>query len=718
MITENQHQRYRFYEQSTTLDELIDTLGAEYRRDGEYHADCPYCGKPAKRGHTHFSFYEGGFNCFYCGNNGSLSALSEYVGLGLVVEWTAPRKPEKDNTPLSEKIDIAAFVESAHNHRKAYEQLHKVKPYIGQETFERFKFGYGQLPNQKTPRIIIPLVENGEYVGLRGRVSPDFIPSQYMLENGYTPDKYMFAKGSKTPFFNIDNVDGSQLIIITENNLDSAALSDLYHTINGLACTSISPSTGAATKPKKNRRVLDRLRDKHIILWFDNDSAGQLATQNWERALRGVAASVVTFEYATGDPEKCDVGDYLAHDYEQGTDRVGSFLRAYTAHQSPLSEYVFMQGAPDDLRTAILSIRDASNGLLPKHNAASMVYDVWTDLQNNSFITPDDPMTVDLMVKGAQLLGRVLSSRMAWIGLEQLVSIGMVSINLDFFSLENTLNKINTEKISKNSNAGRKPTLYSLIPKAKAIENLTTYIEACCFLGGYIEQKLVDKNDLKAIYQEHGLFGVVVWCTAIDGNPRLKNHLVNYLPSFTAQTLATSHSTIIPTHNPITGDPLPFIDNTSYIMAFHAGSTPMVNKLEFGKNAMTNSKAHDKYFVSAPTYRLIKSLNKVDTAPRYKELEIKKPHNVMGQINRFCGSVIADRGGMFGMQLIFRSRECPYESAVHPTIPIHGKSASDIDGIVSGYLRGNCRVFLQIRIGTLEWFEAPSESERVPNPKL
>lgn len=709
----------------TTLNELVHSLNAEYRHDGEYHAQCPHCGKEVKRGQTHMSFGKSGYFCQRCKEGGSLSKLATILDLGIAVEWTDPPKPPKDKTRLSDRIDIDAFVDRLGNYETALRKLQLSKPYATLPIMQKYRVVYGCMPGQKTPRIFFPIVETGQDVGLRGRLSPDFVRSEWMIENDIHPDKYMFARGSKTPFFNIDSVQDAAVVVLIENNLDSMVIPEKYPTINGMTCTSISPTTGAGTKPSRNPQVVNALRGKVVVLWFDNDAAGQRATQQWEQALKGVAAAVVSFEYAAADSEKCDIGDYLTRDYEQGTDRVGDFLRAYTAPHSPANDYVFLQGLPDILRTALNTARDASGGLIPKQNAGAMVYDVWTDLNRHGWTTPYHPMTVDDLVRGAEkILNRQLDRKTAWIGLNMLVDIGIVVINSNFFTILSTVDSL-PEKNGINS-AGRNPNFYTLVPKTKAIENLRTFIKACCFVGSYIEDGLIDKDDLKPIYKEYGLLGTIIQCSAIPTKPRHKERLATYANHITQEALETAHSTPIPTEHPISGQALPFasyeaIDpitgdtkkitaNSAYIAALHVAHTPIINPDDLGmKNHTTNNKARSLYGVSAPTYRLIKDQNQVHTAPLYRELEIKQVDNVMGQIYAFCKSIIAERGGLFGMQLIFRSREYPYTIPNHPTIPIHGKSKRDLNSIVDSYLRGDCRVYLQIRIGTKEWFEVPEQ---------
>lgn len=69
----------------TTLFDLVTTkLTQDARRwpdrRGEYHADCPYCGKPAKQGQTHFTLSgDGKCYCQVCQQGTTLTALAEHL---------------------------------------------------------------------------------------------------------------------------------------------------------------------------------------------------------------------------------------------------------------------------------------------------------------------------------------------------------------------------------------------------------------------------------------------------------------------------------------------------------------------------------------------------------------------------------------------------------------------------------------------------------------
>jgi hypothetical protein len=71
---------------TTTFEHLITQLQAELRRDGRYHADCPFCGKETKKAQKHFSFCEDGYICWVCEAKGGLQKLAAHIGAGTLTE--------------------------------------------------------------------------------------------------------------------------------------------------------------------------------------------------------------------------------------------------------------------------------------------------------------------------------------------------------------------------------------------------------------------------------------------------------------------------------------------------------------------------------------------------------------------------------------------------------------------------------------------------------
>jgi hypothetical protein len=86
---------------ATSLDQLVSQLQAELRRDGRYHADCPFCQKEAKKGQKHFSFCEDGYTCWVCDAKGGLGKLAQHIGAGVMAERPARRAGAPGAAPVA-----------------------------------------------------------------------------------------------------------------------------------------------------------------------------------------------------------------------------------------------------------------------------------------------------------------------------------------------------------------------------------------------------------------------------------------------------------------------------------------------------------------------------------------------------------------------------------------------------------------------------------------
>lgn len=84
---------------------LLDLIAAKLQADparwpdrrGDYHADCPYCGKPAKKGQTHFRISPDGLcYCQVCQAGTTLHALAQH--LGIETRGAAQQSPQVEYT--------------------------------------------------------------------------------------------------------------------------------------------------------------------------------------------------------------------------------------------------------------------------------------------------------------------------------------------------------------------------------------------------------------------------------------------------------------------------------------------------------------------------------------------------------------------------------------------------------------------------------------------
>lgn len=291
----------------------------------EAYARCPWCGKlphdESGRLARHFHFgqfgkYEYG-KCFVCGESGGyLSIYRRATG-----EWVnhKPRRqqpeapPKEPEQPPLWKECIDHLMEIYRDHATKLASWRSYKP-IELNTIEEYQLGVGILPyiithkptgnkyevcswgiidylvrSQKTgvtrvlthdelqalycqcvnsyrripqheERLIVPLHdEHGQLVGLRGR-SMDPAEKRY---------KWMSSAGSQTPIFGVEYVKENDTVVLCENFVDAAMVSQMGATWRGVAL-----GTARTIRPEEVERLQQR-QPGMVLVMLDNDLAGQ-----------------------------------------------------------------------------------------------------------------------------------------------------------------------------------------------------------------------------------------------------------------------------------------------------------------------------------------------------------------------------------------------------------------------------------------------------------
>lgn len=291
------------------------------QRGHDYHADCPYCGKPAVRGQTHFSYSEHGHKCFVCGSKGGLVALARKLGQ----ELTAVPQPVKIKPPPKRAgwLDnagalVAKF--SAHPRRVALWQAHKP---VSRAAILANSLGVGVLPSSQCrhPRLILPIYnEAGRVVCLRGR-RLDCDCTKWLAAGGW-------SLGS-LPLYNLAAMPVGGVLWLVENPVDA------------LLVGQFTPYAGAATLSVSYWReewaaAIVAKQPSLVIVAYDNDLPGNGgATRRAEmitawpsetvpkargveltNTLRGIGVNAVLYDWKDAPP-KSDIGGLLNKECRQ-----------------------------------------------------------------------------------------------------------------------------------------------------------------------------------------------------------------------------------------------------------------------------------------------------------------------------------------------------------------------------------------------------------------
>lgn len=308
--------------------------GTPARRDGEYHADCPYCGKEAKRGQTHFTYSPRGGHCFVCGGGGGLVGLARHLGLfdDSKAPSSLPRPTMAEPAPpppppawrawrRAEYMD--AYYPCASTVAAAWRASSYDKPVtIGDVV--RHWLGYGVLPGGHERRLIVPIFgADGRLACMRGRL-PD--SSGWMSPAGW--------RLAELPLFNLRSARPGDTIVVVENAVDAILLSRHYEQRAALAVAVATLSVSYWTNAWDDALVA--LKPARVLVVYDNDLAGNGVSddearaaeqQRWRDEKRhepppargpllaqrlqrlGLRASV--YQYPPGTPVGADPGDFI-----------------------------------------------------------------------------------------------------------------------------------------------------------------------------------------------------------------------------------------------------------------------------------------------------------------------------------------------------------------------------------------------------------------------
>lgn len=272
------------------IEQIHAILHGEKRGNSQdFHADCPFCGKEAKRRQTHFSYCEDGFICFVCEARGSLRALAEHLRLD-TSDYQPPAPKSRKRKPRVGRVYPRSLVERYQTDPRRFQYWEEYRG-LNAETVERYGLGMGQLPGGHHTRLIVPVVYAGRCWGLRGRAL-----------NPHDKPKWMNAKGSISRFY-APGLRRKSTLWLLENCADVLLLKQMYPEYDAGA-----PTTGAGAWLDEWTIALQSFNPELVIVAYDNDEAGQRAATKRLDEFKRAGICAVRFEWSDGDT---DMGDLL-----------------------------------------------------------------------------------------------------------------------------------------------------------------------------------------------------------------------------------------------------------------------------------------------------------------------------------------------------------------------------------------------------------------------
>lgn len=255
------------------IDAIHAALHGEARRDdGEFHAACPFCGKPAKPGQRHFAYGARGYYCFVCGASGGLRTLARHLRLS---PGAAPEAREAP-PPRPELPFIAEALIGCYIRRPERYARWRVYRGLTEETVRRFELGYGRLPGEDFAHsqdgLILPVRDaRGRCRTLRQRTKRGWL-----------------TYGGKTLYAPLGLPAGA-LVIVVENCANCCLIAQAAPHLTPLA-----PTTGAASWDARWPRWIAARKPEMVTIAGDDDEAGARMNERWALAMEIAGVSVET----------------------------------------------------------------------------------------------------------------------------------------------------------------------------------------------------------------------------------------------------------------------------------------------------------------------------------------------------------------------------------------------------------------------------------------
>ena len=223
----------------------IQSKGIEVKREGqEYRANCPFCQET--KGHLYINPEKGVFYCHKCSNAGNIWKLKKHFGD--IVEPIRIYK-EKFKTPQPKLDEI--YKNNLKNSKAPQDYLERERGF-NKEAIEYFKLGF------KDDYIAFPYYKNGLLVNFKYR-------------NIHKKD-FRREQGCESTIYNMDNIDKSQDVIVTEGEADCIAAWQM-----GFKNT-VSVSIGAGAINDSWMNFFENCAG-NIYIAYDNDEKGELGAK-------------------------------------------------------------------------------------------------------------------------------------------------------------------------------------------------------------------------------------------------------------------------------------------------------------------------------------------------------------------------------------------------------------------------------------------------------
>lgn len=244
-------------------------LDVKIRSGDEFYCICPFHedNKPSFA----FNIKKGLFICYGCGEKGTVEKLARQIKAAAI---PAEATVESMRETYQQMMKVDEYVEEVRIrpeswleqflHTDAGDHFWRGRG-ISYETIDRFKLGY----DYRTQAATVPLrTTAGEVVGVLRRFTAEDAEAKYKYPKGFKRTDNLFA---------YEHVEyGAKPLCITEGTIDALALWSI-----DVQAVAIYGSSMHANQ----RQLIARLAPRSILIYTDNDKAGEMAAVEIENLL-------------------------------------------------------------------------------------------------------------------------------------------------------------------------------------------------------------------------------------------------------------------------------------------------------------------------------------------------------------------------------------------------------------------------------------------------
>lgn len=231
------------------------------------------------------------YNCFSCGDKGTVNKLLSYFGIG---SYYAPKLDELESLLLDEKqeeLEKEYIVDEGELRKFRYFHPYLVGRGLSKEFIIANKIGF----DPDRARVTIPIYFNGKYYGCAARTVVDEVP-KITYNKGMPKDKILYMPIVRH---------NSEFLVVVEGPID--ALKASYYGQDSACIMGCNPS------PDQINLIKGIANGCKVVLALDNDEPGKRGIEKWFKLTSDIETSIFSYP-----PDVKDIGEITKEQFENG----------------------------------------------------------------------------------------------------------------------------------------------------------------------------------------------------------------------------------------------------------------------------------------------------------------------------------------------------------------------------------------------------------------